>query len=105
MRQFLRFLMWMAALAVVGAIVVALGARFMVGRSLPVVDGTVTLTGLATPVTIARDALGIPTIMAGSRVDLARAMGFLHVRSAFFRWICSGASRPVNSRLWSGLRP
>ena len=85
MRQFLRFLMWMAALAVVGAIVVALGARFMVGRSLPVVDGTVTLTGLATPVTIARDALGIPTIMAGSRVDLARAMGFLHAQERFFQ--------------------
>lgn len=85
MRQFLRFLMWMAALAVVGALVVVVGARFMVGRSLPVVDGTVTLAGLAAPVTIARDSLAIPTITAGSRVDLARAMGFLHAQERFFQ--------------------
>ena len=32
MRQFLRFLMWTAAVVVVGAIVVAVGARFMVAR-------------------------------------------------------------------------
>jgi penicillin G amidase len=85
MRQFLRFLIWMAAFVVVGAIVVAVGARYMVGRSLPVVDGSVTLAGLNAPVTIARDSLAIPTITAGSRVDLARAMGFLHAQERFFQ--------------------
>jgi penicillin amidase len=73
MRQFLRFLLWMTALVVVGAIVVAIGARVMVGRSLPVLDGSLTLGGLSAPVTVTRDALGIPTVTAGSRVDLARA--------------------------------
>jgi len=85
MRQFLRFLMWTAAVVVVGAIVVALGARFMVGRSLPMLDGGVRVSGLGGPVTIARDALGVPTITAGSRVDLARAMGFLHAQERFFQ--------------------
>ena len=85
MRQFLRFLLWMTALVVVGAIVVAIGARVMVGRSLPVLDGSLTLGGLSAPVTVTRDALGIPTVTAGSRVDLARAIGFLHGQERFFQ--------------------
>ena len=85
MRQFLRFLMWMAAFAVVAAVVVAIGARVMVGRSLPLLDGEVRVAGLGGPVTIARDTLGVPTITAGSRVDLARAIGFLHAQERFFQ--------------------
>ncbi len=85
MRQFLRFLVWMTALVVVGTIVVAVGARVMVGRSLPVLDGSLALGGLAAPVTVTRDALGIPTITAASRVDLARAVGFLHGQERFFQ--------------------
>ncbi len=85
MRQFLRFLVWMAAIGVVGALVVVIGARVMVGRSLPDFDGTLTLSGLSAPVTVTRDALGIPTVTAGSRVDLARAMGFLHGQERFFQ--------------------
>lgn len=85
MRQFFRFLVWMTALVVVAAIVVAIGARVMVGRSLPVLDGSLTLGGLSAPVTVTRDALGIPTVTAGSRVDLARAIGFLHGQERFFQ--------------------
>ncbi len=85
MRQFLRFLAGMAALTIVAAIVVAVGARVMVGRSLPALDGQLTLPGLAAPVTVTRDDLGIPTVTAASRVDLARAMGFLHGQERFFQ--------------------
>jgi len=85
MRQFLRFLAWMAALAVVGALVVTIGARVMVGRSLPVLEGQLTLAGLSAPATVTRDALGVPTVTAASRVDLARAMGFLHAQERFFQ--------------------
>lgn len=85
MRQFLRFLVWMTALVVVGAIVVAIGARVMVGRSLAVLEGSLVLGGLSAPVTVTRDALGIPTVTAASRVDLARAVGFLHGQERFFQ--------------------
>lgn len=85
MRHFFRFLAWMAGLAAVAAIVVAGGARLMVGRSLPVLDGRVTLAGLDAPVTIARDALGIPAVTAASRLGLARAVGFLHGQERFFQ--------------------
>lgn len=83
--RLLRFLGWIAGLALVVAIVLAIGARVMVGRSLPALDGDVTLPGLQAPVTIARDALGVPTITARSRVDLARAIGFAHAQDRFFQ--------------------
>ena len=57
----------------------------MLGRSLPVADGTLRLAGLAQPVTVTRDALGVPTITAQSRVNLARAVGFVHAQERFFQ--------------------
>ncbi|MFN7979465.1 MAG: penicillin acylase family protein [Vicinamibacterales bacterium] len=83
--RLLRFLGWMLVITAVVAIAIAIGARVMVGRSLPVLDGEVALAGLTAPVTIARDALGVPTITAHSRVDLARAIGFVHAQDRFFQ--------------------
>src|SRR4051794_39818419 len=54
-------------------------------NSLPILDGRAHITGLHQPVTITRDALGIPTIQAGSREDVARATGFLHAQDRFFQ--------------------
>lgn len=85
MRQFLRFTAWFTAFALVAALVVAVGARVMVGRSLPTLDGEVTAPALSAPVTITRDALGIPTITAASRLDLAHAIGFVHGQERFFQ--------------------
>jgi penicillin amidase len=53
--------------------------------SLPVLDGRVTIAGLHAPVSITRDALGIPTIRGQSRQDVARATGFLHAQDRFFQ--------------------
>ena len=84
-RHVLRFFAVLLVLAAVVAIVVAVGARVMVGRSLPVQDGIVPVGGLAAPVTVTRDGLGIPTFTAQSRVDLARAVGFVHAQERFFQ--------------------
>lgn len=53
--------------------------------SLPVLDGRITVMGLQGPVTVTRDALGIPTIRATSREDVARATGFLHAQERYFQ--------------------
>lgn len=53
--------------------------------SLPQLDGERTVAGLAAPVTIERDALGVPSIHARSRIDAARALGFLHAQDRFFQ--------------------
>ena len=82
-----------AARAVVIVLLVAaaaLGAgcwwiRAQLRASLPVLDGRVTISGLHGPVSVTRDRLGIPTIRATSREDVARATGFLHAQDRFFQ--------------------
>ena len=53
--------------------------------SLPQLDGTQAIRGLSAPVTVTRDALGIPTISGATREDVARATGFLHAQERFFQ--------------------
>ncbi len=53
--------------------------------SLPQLDGETTLAGLSAPVAVERDALGVPTIRGESRLDLARAIGFIHAQERFFQ--------------------
>jgi penicillin amidase len=73
-----------------GAILVVLAvlaaAAFLYGRyyfhkamadNLPRLDGSLTVYGLAAPVTVARDAQGVPHIRARSMEDLVFAQGFV----------------------------
>ncbi len=53
--------------------------------SLPPLDGAKRLTGLSAPVTVERDALGVPTIHAITREDAARALGYVHAQDRFFQ--------------------
>src|SRR5260221_4338457 len=46
-------------------------------RALPQVDGEVRLPGLTSPVTVRRDALGVPHLQASSLPDLMRAQGYV----------------------------
>lgn len=52
--------------------------------ALPQLEGQHALAGLAGPVTIERDPAGVPTITAANRIDLARALGFVHAQERFF---------------------
>lgn len=61
-----------------------LGYGFLRGGA-PRLDGEVKLGGLSAPVTVTRDALGIPTIQAATHADAARALGFLHAQDRFFQ--------------------
>lgn len=73
-----------AVLAMV--IIVAMGlAYWVVARSLPQLDGSVSLVGIRADVTIVRDAAGIPTITGSSRLDVAFATGFAHGQDRFFQ--------------------
>jgi penicillin G amidase len=53
--------------------------------SLPRLDGTLEISGLAAPVTVERDALGIPTLVAANLDDAVRAQGFVHAQDRFFQ--------------------
>jgi penicillin G amidase len=67
---------------VLGALVVLDGTLL---GSLPRLDGRVRARSLTAPVRIARDALGVPTIEAANRLDLAYGTGFAHAQDRFFQ--------------------
>ncbi len=77
----------LALVALVIVVVLAGGCyvRSELRASLPVVEGTRTVPGLSAPVTVARDALGVPAITGASRADVARALGFVHAQDRFFQ--------------------
>lgn len=58
---------------------------FEARASLPQVDGALELPGLAAPVTVGRDALGIPVIRATNLEDAVRAHGLVHAQDRFFQ--------------------
>lgn len=82
---------WLRRLVVVGGIfallVVAGGGwfYFRIRASLPHLDGAAKLAALSAPVTIERDALGVPTLRGATRLDVARALGWLHAQERFFQ--------------------
>src|SRR5687767_5058069 len=88
MKSMMRRLRW-ALFAFVALLIVLAGSglwmRGQLRASLPQIDGSRRLPGLAGAVTVERDALGIPTIRGGSRADVARATGFVHAQDRFFQ--------------------
>jgi penicillin amidase len=60
-------------------------AHRLLSESLPTVDGELVLAGLAAPVVVERDAVGVPTLRGEGRVDVARALGFVHAQERFFQ--------------------
>ncbi len=85
MRVLLRWLRRVLLLLfVLVAGLVGLGWWTMRG-SLALLEGTGSVKGLGTTVTIERDERGVPTIRAASLPDLARAIGFLHGQDRFFQ--------------------
>lgn len=67
----------------IAAVVIAITV-FLRG-SVPQLDGSVRLAGLSAPVTVTRDALGVPTVTAANQQDAARVLGFLHAQDRFFQ--------------------
>jgi penicillin amidase len=73
------------ALALPAALLLVSVVWLRVRASLPRLDGELTVTGITDEVRIERDALGVPTIRAANRADLALATGFVHAQDRFFQ--------------------
>jgi penicillin G amidase len=74
------------ALAVLTLAALAVLALWLLLRaSLPTEEGSATLAGLTGAVSVERDAEGVPTVSGRSRIDLARALGYLHGQDRFFQ--------------------
>jgi penicillin amidase len=72
------------SLTLAAAVVVTL-AWLTVRASLPQLDGELAAADISAPVSIVRDAAGIPTITAANRLDLAYATGFVHGQDRYFQ--------------------
>ena len=74
------------AAAAFGLAVLAIAvAAVLFWMSLPPSGMTLQVAGLAKPVAITLDADGIPCILAGSELDGATALGFMHARDRMFQ--------------------
>ncbi|TYT25423.1 penicillin acylase family protein [Luteimonas viscosa] len=79
-KWFKRFLLAAAALALLSAFF----AWWLLRGSLPALEGDRALAGLAAPVAIERDALGVVTIDAANEADAMRALGYVHAQERYF---------------------
>ncbi|MCR6688062.1 penicillin acylase family protein [Cellulomonas sp.] len=77
-------LLSVAIVLVVALVATVVAAFVVVRRPLPQVEGTLRVPGLQSPVTVTRDARGIPTITADSAADLFRAQGYVAAQDRFF---------------------
>jgi len=75
---------WLALFLIVMAIITIITYAKLRG-SLPQLDGSVDLHGLAAPVTVSSDRFAVPTINAGSRLDAYRTLGFITARDRLFQ--------------------
>lgn len=73
------------ALALLGLLMIGvLTAWWLMRGSLPQLEGQSRLPGLASAVTVQRDALGVATIDAANERDAMRALGYLHAQERYF---------------------
>jgi len=85
LRPRLQALLSVLSLLLVLALGVLAYGWWQVRRSLPPLDGSRPLPGLAAAVKVERDARGVPTITGTTRADVARATGFLHAQDRYFQ--------------------
>ena len=84
LHRWTRWIWRLALLAVVALLVSGAAAWFGLRGSLPRLDGELPVVGIAQPVSVARDALGVVTISGQSETDVVRALGFVHAQERFF---------------------
>ncbi|HZP59112.1 MAG TPA: penicillin acylase family protein, partial [Opitutaceae bacterium] len=80
-----RLLAGVLSLLVLGAAGAGVWFYLQLRASLPQLDGDAVVPGLTAPITVERDALGVPTLRGGTRADVARALGFVHAQDRFFQ--------------------
>ena len=75
------------ALAVISAFVVIaiIGTYMSMRRSLPTVDGTISVPGISAPIDIVRDADAIPHIFAATKADAFVGLGYAHAQDRLWQ--------------------
>jgi penicillin amidase len=61
------------------------GGRHYLRRSLPQIDGTITVAGASAPIDIVRDADAIPHIFAATKADALFGLGYVHAQDRLWQ--------------------
>jgi penicillin amidase len=69
----------------ISPIIAALSGLLWLHSSLPPLTPSRTVQGITAPVRIARDAIGVPTIIANNDLDAAFALGYVHAEDRLFQ--------------------
>ncbi len=84
MSRLSKFFRYVAAILSGCGLLLVFSAGLLLRGSLPQYEGRTHLSGLFAPVTVERDILGSVTITGRNRLDVARALGFVHAQERFF---------------------
>ena len=106
-RRWARILLFVAGgfflLLMLGAATGVLCLRAAAKAALPQLDGQVRLAGLSAPVTVRRDAHGVPHIEAATQADLFMAQGYVTAQDRL--WQMDASRRAANGNLAEILGP
>lgn len=83
-----RLLVWLGKVLLLLSLPFAallLWGYWQLDASLPQLDGRQPLDGLRAEVSLSRDALGSVTVRGHDRIDVSRALGFVHAQERFFQ--------------------
>jgi len=93
----MKWLLRLAGGAILLAVLAVLGAYFLLSRSLPDYDTTLTVSGLAAPVEIVRDNANVPHILGQTNADSFFGLGYVHAQDRL--WQMMTMRRTVQGRL------
>ncbi len=100
-RRWRRILLWsccgLLALLVLAPLIAVIWLRSAAKSALPQLDGDVHLAGLSAPVTVRRDAHGVPHIEASNQDDLFVAQGYVTAQDRL--WQLDASRRSSNGEL------
>lgn len=85
LRTIVKVLATCVALAVILLAIATVSLRHAMHAALPQIDGSLRLSGLSAPVTVARDEHGVPSIIATSVDDVLFAQGFVTAQDRLFQ--------------------
>lgn len=80
-----RVVISLALFILIVAVVATAAVAWIATGSLAKLDGELSVSGVAAPVTIERDAQGLVSLTGGNRTDIAYALGFVHAQERFFQ--------------------
>jgi penicillin amidase len=106
-RRWPRIVLWCLAGLILGAVIAVAAGVFWLRSAekaaLPVLDGDLRVTGLSAPVTVRRDAHGVPHIEAANQNDLFLAQGYVTAQDRL--WQMDAFRRNADGELAEVLGP